>query len=685
MRGVRRLPFVLPPLPDEPFDSWFQVMGDRLDATAGELEAALGLRADVQAPLPIRMWATALTEKQLDSLEHATGIARDVLRATTRTVFAGSVVQRTDHGTLAPASLSNVASARYCPDCLADSGGRWRLSWEFPFGFACLRHRRLLADTCPACGQPPNRRLLRKHVPHPGRCANPRVPSSVDPAGESPQHCEHVLGAGGVAAVVAHPDVLAAQRLILRIVSQGEGRGGIWASGPQPAHRALTDWRTLARFVLEARARPHGIFDERFTRLGFPPRTTATGRRFTWKACRAADVAAGYTIAGHALHDPDLLTRILQRHVKQATPYAGMSPQLQARIAETRGSRRRITFALRTSSTSGDPVRRAGRMPAMMWPEWTDLLSPHRLDRGNASSALAAAVIVVGSQLTHTEAVALLDPTAPARQVTLVMRELGRHPTEFDSVAAIVRLAEHLDATPTTIDYARRRALDYTHLLPAEHWESLAIAANVHTGHPRRGILARAHLHRLLSGNSTRRLPTADRLTPDSPPPTDAEITSFTRNAPPRVLDALEQVAADFLTVHGIHEPVTWQPDPQAVGMPDFPRPPLPDPGETWSPRRPVRGAPKGDEHDRILALHRDGASIRTLAHTLGQSRQTITRILTDHGIPLTPGCPRQHTIDPAWVREQHTHHGRTVADIAVEIGCSTSTIRRVLASCVST
>ncbi len=43
-----------------------------------------------------------------------------------------------------------------------------------------------------------------------------------------------------------------------------------------------------------------------------------------------------------------------------------------------------------------------------------------------AASAMAAAVVFTGTRLTHSAALALLDPHAPARQVTHVMRDLGR-------------------------------------------------------------------------------------------------------------------------------------------------------------------------------------------------------------------------------------------------------------------
>jgi len=51
--------------------------------------------------------------------------------------------------------------------------------------------------------------------------------------------------------------------------------------------------------------------------------------------------------------------------------------------------------------------------------------------------------------------------------VTNVMRSLCGSGAETDTLPTILRLAHLLDAVETPIDYARRRSLDHTELLPA--------------------------------------------------------------------------------------------------------------------------------------------------------------------------------------------------------------------------
>ncbi|MCX4734098.1 TniQ family protein [Streptomyces sp. NBC_01363] len=78
---------------------------------------------------------------------------------------------------------------RYCPRCLAgdDSpvqqayGGAWQLRWHLPVVFACVKHRCLLQQDCPQCGQALSGRIGHRyslltlpHVPglHPAQCRN---------------------------------------------------------------------------------------------------------------------------------------------------------------------------------------------------------------------------------------------------------------------------------------------------------------------------------------------------------------------------------------------------------------------------------------------------------------------------------------------------------------------------------
>jgi len=257
-----------------------------------------------------------------------------------------------------------------------------------------------------------------------------------------------------------------------------------------------------------------------------------------------------------------------------------------------------------------------------------------------------------------------------------VMRSLGKSGAEADTLPTLLQLAQFLDGAETPIDYARRRSLDYTELLQPDEWERIAIAQNVHSGFPRRALLARAHVHRLLSGDRVQRLPHLDLATELV---TDADIDGFTRNAPSRVLSALEDVGASYLDRLGIDEPVSWHPSPSALGLEPFKPHPAGD--CEWVARRPVRGASGGPEDVAITTAHDEGLSIRATAVKLGLSRQTVARTRDAHGIPSRTGRQPQFHVDIEWLREQYETERRTAASIARELDCSPTTIRRHLRS----
>lgn len=56
------------------------------------------------------------------------------------------------------------------------------MSWQFPFTFACVRHRRILADNCPVCHKPPRHTgHPLAGIPHPGHCHNPVAGAGTGP------------------------------------------------------------------------------------------------------------------------------------------------------------------------------------------------------------------------------------------------------------------------------------------------------------------------------------------------------------------------------------------------------------------------------------------------------------------------------------------------------------------------
>ncbi|MEV8135410.1 TniQ family protein [Microbacterium aurantiacum] len=674
-RELRVLPFRIVPLPDEPFDSWFETLAHTYQATPNELATALGLTSTAggtpMSSSTANSWATALTTDQLEMLEQTTGVPAPLLAASTRMEFATHAIRITRAGRISSFCPATGTAGRYCPECLADSGGRWRLSWQFPFGFACPRHRRLLVDVCPGCGKPP-RQIGHPLdlVPEPGRCHN-RVSDAEILRRARRCRTDLTVDTGRIAAPEA---VREAQRIMLAAVSRGHTSAGLYADDPQPTLRALEDVRLLARITRDLAAR--GEIDT--APLG--PDVTraflieAEGPHRGVSLQGAATVAVGTTLAWNALADRRRVVALLRGRLAESTSYSRHTPQLQELIAASFGRTRRPTTVLQSSTAArcDDPARRARKVPAQLWPDWTELLAPTRVDRVIAASALSAAVVFTGTRLTHAAALGLIDPDAPTRQVTNVMRELGRGKVEDRTLLALVRLAAYLDSHDTPIDYARRRALDCINLLPEEQWWALCEEANVAPGAGRRWRLARTHLYAMITGNAVRSAPWSHRDL------TASDVRTFAARLPRTVKGLLDGAGAAFLRERGIDEPVAWAPPAElATGItPDSV--PASEIELRWPPARPARGRlARTVEAARIADAYESGMSTFEIAAKAGVSRQTISRVLAHTGTPTRRGRSVRIDVDPEWLRTQYVTERRTIPEIAALAGCSPMTINR--------
>jgi len=673
---VRVLPYRVRPLPDEPFDSWLEKMAATYAATMNEMACALGLieqqkgLADSATAWVANTWATALTDEQASRLEASTGIPADHFQEMTRMRFARNAIRYTRQGRISAHCPAAGTAGRYCPECLVDSGGRWRMSWQFPFGFACFRHRRLLVDRCPACDLPARRRAHPLGlVPVPGRCHNP-----VQGPGRGPlaNRCRADLTDDATRAAVPRA-VLDAQRAMMRVVSTGEARFGIYSDAPQPAVPVLEDIRLLSRTARAAIVAGDlidtGPLEEDLVHLFRASEDWTTAIRA--RPDSAVGAAVGTTLAVTALADPGAVAALLQGRLAHSTSYTAHTPQLQTMIAAALGRRRRPTVFLQSAPSSGvSPAERARKVPAQLWSEWITRHAPQRVGNEIAASALAAAVVFTGSRLTHSAALALLDPHAPARQVTHVMRDLGRSSHDVDTLHAILRLTTFLDIHDVPIDYARRRDLDYTRVLPETQWQDLCQVTGVSAGSGRRWRLARGFLYRMLSGSPLRTLPPG----PEAAGVTPHTVARFAEQLPQAVRAGLEQVAAEFLLVNGIEEPLTWIPPLVDMIPADDAQLAL----ALWPPSRPARtAATENRSLNEIARAYSAGASTYEIAADTNVSRQTVARILTDTGTQTRRGRPRTFTFDPDWLRDQYETQQRTIAQIADLAGCSEMTINR--------
>ncbi len=123
-------------------------------------------------------------------------------------------------------SISKVAlrewayfsGSHVCPGCLADSGGAWQLKWKLPWSFACVRHKVLLADTCPQCERRigmarqdgSSRPRFVSRIPQPGYCANAQPPG-IAAIGRAAIPCGQPLTEITAESLSRHPRLLVAQ------------------------------------------------------------------------------------------------------------------------------------------------------------------------------------------------------------------------------------------------------------------------------------------------------------------------------------------------------------------------------------------------------------------------------------------------------------------------------------------
>ncbi|MGK4582083.1 TniQ family protein [Kitasatospora sp. HPMI-4] len=271
----RTLPIRLDPLPGEALDSWLEALAQRLDTPLGDVRSHLGFPVRDRSGNHLRDvpsdWTIALREHETSAIAHASGLSPAVITAMTlahydqRALRIDLARRHVDRRVL----WGRGRGSRFCPDCLAGSGGRWQLAWRLGWAFACPRHRRLLADCCPNCGRVQRERPRSGRViPQLGICGNP--PSQ--PGKAISGGCGFDLTATRTLRLPAGHPVLTAQDRLLETIESGTAAFGAYTASPQPACDALADIRALGGRVLTdlpagviTKLLPPDLADEHFT------------------------------------------------------------------------------------------------------------------------------------------------------------------------------------------------------------------------------------------------------------------------------------------------------------------------------------------------------------------------------------------------------------------------------------
>ncbi|WPO72673.1 TniQ family protein [Streptomyces sp. KN37] len=655
MTTLRTLPIRVPPLPGEALDSWLETQAHLLHTPLRDLLRTLGLGAEQDDhSWHLRDWTIRLRPREADTVATVTGtdpgtvLAMALNHYDERAVLFDPATGRVERRRL----WGRGSGSRYCPDCLTDNGFRWMLTWRLGWSYACLAHRRLLADLCPVC------RGLQRRTPHPnygipvpGKCSVPRDDVVV---GRKPR-CGHDLTAARPLPLADGHPALTGQRVLLEAIENGSADFGVYGDYPQPVATVLSDVRILAhRALFQGLPAPlstelPGDLTEAWRRAE-QSESGRRGHRNTptrpgyMAPSRAETTALAVTAALHILRQPDTqragaeLEKMISE--SEVTPTSalhwgkGISPVLRAVQLKALAPRMLPVRELRYRAASDfprdlDPTesisrRRVSSIPSTLWPSWALRLSPpHTRYPRMTWPALSCLLMIIGSRMEIGTAAGHLGSSLEegdfiARLPTILRDEPGWPAIQ----KALLRLADHLDARPAPIDYDRRRALDYTELLPDAEWRRICRETHTRPGGEWRRRIVRSLLFERISSLSADHAPAVFAC---SDAGFRTAMADFVVRTTPHLAMALDEAAHRFLRDHGVtNEPLTWEPPLDLIDG-------LPLPGSD------VRAVNIGRVH--ALVRQRDSPPVGTIAHELDTTIEVIRYILKHH-----PAPEREHT-----------------------------------------
>lgn len=588
MNAVRTLPIRLSPIPGEAIDSWLEALAHRNHTVQADLLAAVRPATDQRHPSIQNRWIIKMSAEEAQAMSAATGVDQAAITAMTLSHYAERAL-RIDPNTQTISRAfpwGRGRGSRYCPHCLAETGGRWQLAWRLGWSFACLRHKCLLADTCPVCGRA---QRIFAHIgdamPAPGHCGLPRR----DATGRAPARCGADLANMAVPTFSDDHPVLTAQQLIYNVIDTDKATFGVYRNNAVRGVDALADIRAVAARILsyathdDLKAVIPADLLSAHRRLGLQlaQRSGRNGDKPGLCApAHAATIAVGVTAALTSLTAPDVATagqemRWLVRSGRErgltvcpanigwshrvtptlmAVQLASLEPFLQL----TDQLRYRIAAPVPSQPSPGKSRidRLVHATPTMFWPAWSLRMSVPGCRHRYLRRILSAAVLMVGTRLRLQQAAELVSPRMPGQDVSRALQLMQANGTWEAARAALTHCADHLADGDARIDYHRRRKLDYQNLLPDDEWGTICREVGVAAPTRRTALSARGFLFEQLSGLPARAAPFAvDSWEFRS------KVADFPRHLTPELNTAMRSHAEEFLAAQHISdEPVVWHP-----------------------------------------------------------------------------------------------------------------------------
>jgi AraC-like DNA-binding protein len=741
----RALPIGVSPQPGEVLESWLGTLAARLDMNFGDFLLGVGSSIggiDLRRP----GLAVYLTDRESAAVAASTGVEPALLHAMTLARYDGQLVSIHASSSRLRWSTWNPGRSRFCPSCLTASDGRWQLRWRLPWVFVCDVHGCLLVDVCPACGQAQRvspRWLSPARIPDLQRCSLwTRDDGTCVPCGGDLRTAAYPALAESDPLAVAHARLAA-------VLGGAATRFGVYALSPVSSLQVLADLRVLSARMLAAidiealddflEVNGGSSIGSRVLALGLDLRRWGKPEVFTARASAlitGIGIALALTVLGcESIHEAgDRLRGVIGRRGSRnrtATPgelrFGHLSPALEAvhlsaisgHFTASNKLRFRTTTAFprypRTDSTADGVALR--QIPTALWRDWSlRLVARQRIHLDTVCSSLSPLLLIVGTRTSVADACEHLGGAVNASQQTIVLDALHRNPLWPNIAQAITRLAEHLIANPSPIDYQRRRQLHYEGLLPPEVWAQICDRAGwqpTDANHSEQ--LARSWMFGRISGQPadmsefTRGIPRphrqrddlVERFTPDLITTLDGEATRFLHDhnvfdepvqwSPPlNILSDLELPGPDLATVSTseLHlamdvKSMTISAAARHLDMPTpcirlllerFPIEPAADRPSTQLQRLKACLTPQ----DLSQLHHRDALPIRTIAAQFGVHHRAVSTLAREYNLETRGARPNPRlTIDPGWFQCEYVEKHRTLTDIANEIGASISAVSR--------
>jgi len=696
MTNARTLPIHVAPVTGEALDSWLEAISHRLRSAHGDTLTSVGLASPGLVGIE-DSWLTRLPASSAEHISAVTGQPIERLHQMTLAHYA-SPRQNITSEAPRPSPWSQTHRSRYCPECLAESDGRWLLQWRLGWQFLCDTHRCLLVDTCPTCRGGQREGFFPVDlIPSPGLCARPEPGAT----GRSPRRCATDLS---VTATTRLPEashaVLEAQRALHTVITENNAAFGIYRKAPVTALECLRDIRAIGgRLLLPSttaelkRLIPADLFAAHRQELHDHDErpaghATTPGFRARLSAISAATAVTGAlsVLGHHNLADAGrALTRLEDRRrsngksldwatsgwardttaalasarLTSRAPLLSPTEQLRYRIGDTQPGIPSLSHA--------DSLDAARKLPCTLWSDWSVRLSIPALDPLRWADSLPAILLVVNSRITYSEACAALgSPKITGRTIAHQLRKIAQNPRWTDIRLALTRLADYLRTEQTPIDYARRRAIDYRSLLPGDTWNAICGQLDIRTGGDKRLHVVRCQLYTAISGNPA-------QLAPWFTDNNDfrSALAAFATVLTPGLLAALREHCQHFLQQNGIDEPLTWSPPRELTDDLTLPGP---DPD-----RIPIT---------ELHRLVRRQVPLSDIAHTLAATPEALRHTLTQNP---APEGPLGTTSKPAPVlselagklsaeqlRDLYTEKGMSLREIADRYGTERKVVARL-------